>query len=174
MNWDAIGAIGEIIGAIAVLITLVYLAFQVRQSNKLAKMEMHEDSISHYLQNNGNFISNVETARVFREGLLNLDSISPSERIQLWGMLNNIIASFNHIREAYENGIYKKEVFEAWRGYVCGVLAMPGGKIYWNDGRSGYPEDLQVCIEDALDTAPGIDSLNPSYWSVEQPDESAS
>jgi len=32
MNWDAIGAIGEIIGALAVLITLIYLAVQVRQA----------------------------------------------------------------------------------------------------------------------------------------------
>jgi len=32
MNWDAIGALGEIIGALAVLITLIYLAVQVRQA----------------------------------------------------------------------------------------------------------------------------------------------
>jgi hypothetical protein len=30
MNWEAIGAIGEIVGALAVVLTLVYLAFQVR------------------------------------------------------------------------------------------------------------------------------------------------
>ena len=30
MNWDALGAIGEIVGALAVVFTLVYLAFQVR------------------------------------------------------------------------------------------------------------------------------------------------
>ena len=32
MNWDAIGAIGEIIGALAVFLTLVYLATQIRQN----------------------------------------------------------------------------------------------------------------------------------------------
>lgn len=32
MNWEAIGAVGEIIGAIAVGVTLVYLAVQVRRS----------------------------------------------------------------------------------------------------------------------------------------------
>lgn len=34
MNWDAIGAIGEIIGALAVVTTLLILLIQVRQSNK--------------------------------------------------------------------------------------------------------------------------------------------
>ena len=34
MNWDAIGAIGEVIGAIAVLVTLFYFAIQIRQNNR--------------------------------------------------------------------------------------------------------------------------------------------
>ncbi|MEZ5570378.1 MAG: hypothetical protein R3E64_00015 [Halioglobus sp.] len=39
MNWDAIGAIGEIIGAVAVLVTLIYLALQVRQTRKMLLAE---------------------------------------------------------------------------------------------------------------------------------------
>jgi hypothetical protein len=35
MNWDAIGAVGEIVGALTVLITLIYLATQIRQSNRI-------------------------------------------------------------------------------------------------------------------------------------------
>ena len=35
MNWEAIGAVGEIIGAFAVLATLIYLAMQVRQSREM-------------------------------------------------------------------------------------------------------------------------------------------
>ena len=37
MNWEAIGAIGEILGAIAVLVTLVYLAAQIRQNSRFVK-----------------------------------------------------------------------------------------------------------------------------------------
>ena len=33
MNWDAIGAIGEILGALAVVLTLGYLAIQVKQNS---------------------------------------------------------------------------------------------------------------------------------------------
>lgn len=39
MNWDAIGAFGEIAGAIAVVVSLVYLASQIRHSNNLMSME---------------------------------------------------------------------------------------------------------------------------------------
>ena len=37
MDWEAIGAIGEIIGAIAVLLTIVYLADQIKQNTKAVK-----------------------------------------------------------------------------------------------------------------------------------------
>jgi len=32
MNWDAIGAAGELVGAVAVLITVIYLAIQIRHT----------------------------------------------------------------------------------------------------------------------------------------------
>jgi hypothetical protein len=31
MNWEAVGAVAEMIGGIAVLVTLIYLALQLRQ-----------------------------------------------------------------------------------------------------------------------------------------------
>ncbi len=34
MNWEAIGAIGEMLGAAGVVLTLGYLAFQIRQNNR--------------------------------------------------------------------------------------------------------------------------------------------
>ena len=34
MNWHAIGAVGQMIGALAVVVTLAYLALQVRASTK--------------------------------------------------------------------------------------------------------------------------------------------
>ena len=37
MNWDAISALSEFIGAIAVVVTLIYLAVQVRQNTQSIK-----------------------------------------------------------------------------------------------------------------------------------------
>ena len=34
MNWDAFGAIGEAVGAIAVIATLFYLAVQIHQNSR--------------------------------------------------------------------------------------------------------------------------------------------
>jgi NAD/NADP transhydrogenase alpha subunit len=43
MNWDAISSVAEIIGAIAVVVSLIYLASQVKQSNTQARGEAHSN-----------------------------------------------------------------------------------------------------------------------------------
>lgn len=43
MNWDAVGAIGETVGAIAVIGSLVYLGIQIRIQNRESRLSaMHE------------------------------------------------------------------------------------------------------------------------------------
>jgi hypothetical protein len=37
MNWEAIGAVGELLGAIVVIATLLYLTRQVSQTNQISK-----------------------------------------------------------------------------------------------------------------------------------------
>jgi hypothetical protein len=42
MSWDAVGAIGEILGAVAVFLTLLYLAVQIKQNTLVAKATIRE------------------------------------------------------------------------------------------------------------------------------------
>ena len=37
MNWEAIAAIGEAVGGVAVIASLIYLALQIRQSRQLER-----------------------------------------------------------------------------------------------------------------------------------------
>ncbi len=34
MNWTAVGAIGELLGGVVIVITLIYLGIQIRQNTK--------------------------------------------------------------------------------------------------------------------------------------------
>ena len=48
MNWDAIGAVAEIIGAMTILVSLVYVSMQIRQSNAIAQAEAERDIYHHW------------------------------------------------------------------------------------------------------------------------------
>jgi hypothetical protein len=41
MNWEAIGAVGEVAGAVGVIITLAYLAVQIRNSSRATESQVH-------------------------------------------------------------------------------------------------------------------------------------
>ena len=43
LNWEAIGAVGELLGATAVFATLVYLATQIRQNTKMMKATIRQE-----------------------------------------------------------------------------------------------------------------------------------
>jgi len=44
MNWEAIGAIGEVLGAVAVILTLTYLAAQIRQNTRSTRATTYSDT----------------------------------------------------------------------------------------------------------------------------------
>lgn len=46
MNWEAVGAIGEVVGAIAVVATLGYFGFQIRAEARRARIEANRDRAS--------------------------------------------------------------------------------------------------------------------------------
>jgi hypothetical protein len=48
MNWEAIGAVGEVIGAVAVLVTLLYLSTQIRQANEISRYNGAKEVINQF------------------------------------------------------------------------------------------------------------------------------
>jgi len=52
MNWDAIGAIGETIGAIAVVVSILYLAIQIRSNTRATKASASFDATHSWATSN--------------------------------------------------------------------------------------------------------------------------
>ena len=57
MNWDAIGAVGETLGAVAVFVSLIYLASQIRAQNKEARIASGHEIIEAFRQSTAMLIS---------------------------------------------------------------------------------------------------------------------
>ena len=69
MNWEAVGAIGEVVGALAVVATLIYLASQIRQnmmSNRNAALETISAQNAAWLSL---ITQDAEVARIYSTGL---------------------------------------------------------------------------------------------------------
>jgi hypothetical protein len=81
VNWEAAGAIGEIIGAAAVVVSLVYLASQIRVQNREARAA----SVHQVLHEYSNTISRLherEMADVWIAAIEDFDSLSTAQRLR--------------------------------------------------------------------------------------------
>jgi len=86
MNWEAIGAIGEIVGAMAVVASLVYLATQIRQSTKVARSATR-NAIAESAQRLGqDFIDDTGMAEIFVKHISG-EELTPVEAIRSSGYL---------------------------------------------------------------------------------------
>ena len=64
MNWDAIGAVGELVGAAAVVATLLYLSVQMRLSREAAQVQSSYATIDVYSQWRSHLIGNERLAQI--------------------------------------------------------------------------------------------------------------
>ena len=159
MNWDAIGAIGEIIGAIAVVVTLIYLAVQLKQNTSSVKANSYQGWVASNLQINV-AMSNLAQSQIIGKG--NEDSANLSEDTYTsFGMMNIALMQMAQSTDyLYRTGSIDKELWESEMNRAAGILAFPGVRQWWDaGGRTQLTPSFVKLIE----------STNPelSYWNWE-------
>ena len=81
MNWDAMGAVGEVVGALAVVISIVYLAIQIRQNTQTTKLSVEID-ISKSFSTSLTELSSTNLPYIFFRGLDDLEQLTDEEAAQ--------------------------------------------------------------------------------------------
>ena len=112
MNWEAVGAIREIIGATAVVVSLVYLASQIRTQNR----ETRAASVHQVLHEYSNAISKLherEMADVWVEAIEDFDSLSPSQRLRFVVYLMVAVRSYEDAYFQWREGRLEDDVWHA-------------------------------------------------------------
>jgi len=128
VNWEAIGAVGEILGAIAVFVTLIYLASQIKQSNNLARFSGTKEIVNQFNQLNQMVTTNSDLRKVLaKTGELSADE---SEQIYTFAMMFCAVwlsAQIAHDNHQLEDAVYAacaKDVvveLERWPNFRQGV-----------------------------------------------------
>lgn len=134
MNWDAIGAIGEMVGAGAVVITLAVLTVQIRQSAKAARAQTKLDvnrNVATYL------LAQTQTntlARVWvKAGKQGYDALDPEEEFVLRGFAGAIVITFRGAYEQFRVGTISMEEWEGYRTELRSILTLfPAMKEIWD------------------------------------------
>ena len=141
MNWEAIGAIGEIVGAVAVVATLGYLAIQTRQSNKLARsnavLQLQAENRAH----RNSIAQDEELAKIVMKALQG-GELSDIELFRYRARNDSTMSFFESIYLQHEAGIIDEEDFLRYKPIIRNVaraasdlgierqVASPGFRVY--------------------------------------------
>ena len=101
MNWDALGAIGEIVGAVSVLATLIYLASQIRQTNEISRFGTTKDIMVKFDHLNEQLIAEPQ----LRHALHTSKPLTEEEEDMLYSFANSWANTWIICQSAYENGL---------------------------------------------------------------------
>jgi hypothetical protein len=79
MDITTLAAWGEFIGGIAVVVSLIYLASQIRQNSRLMRASTASATIATNTDFSGLVVQDSEVARIFREGMADRSSLSEDD-----------------------------------------------------------------------------------------------
>ena len=148
MNWEAIGAVGETVGALAVLVTLVYLAVQIRQNTKAVQATAVDSATSHLSKIREVIFVNADVANMYRRGNEDPASLSEDDTIRYRLLVHNImLALSNSITQASVSGLSESEAHSEL-SILGRVLKTPGGRWFWGACRHEFEESFRGIIDD--------------------------
>lgn len=128
------GAIGEAVGGVAVLFTLVYLALQLRKTTSVAHRQTYSAGAEAISRFSFDLARNPELHSVYRRALQQPDALESDELLQAHAILD----SYFSLMEGYylHNVEYgEKLAQERWSRILRRLLSMQGGGAYWRDNK---------------------------------------
>jgi hypothetical protein len=152
MNWEAIGAISEIVGAAAVVVTLAYLALQMRQNTKQLRIESHRALYSDYRQIVHDLRSDLEAQWPnISEAFNDWPSASPKSQALAHLFLAEIFLHLLSARKMYEEGSIDLAAYMPFEDFNVGLFTYPGVQHWWAGiGEFILPRTLSEIISKRL------------------------
>lgn len=146
MNWEAVAAVSEIVGAIAVVVSLLYVAKQIRAQNRESRIaSVHE--LNESFRNAITSFQNPDLADVFVRGKNDFQSLPETERLQFISMIQGIMRVWEDAYHQHQEGRLNDRVWNAMVVQFSGYLSLPGVIGVWSIRKMAYSEDFRAFVD---------------------------
>jgi len=130
MNWEAISAVGEIVGALAVFMSLAYLAIQIRaQSKESRAAAMHE--IYEGFRNNIADFSDRDIAEIFIKANDDIESLSEVEKFRLVTSGQRILRLWEEAFGMRRRGRLEDDIWNSMNKQYASIMGAPAIHYVW-------------------------------------------
>jgi hypothetical protein len=150
MTLEQLGVIAEIVSAISIVVTLVYLAIQIRgnaQSYRSAAVTDATTAMQSFYQELG---TNPATSRLFLDGLRNPDALSLQDQFQYLMLMHSCYLGFQRSFFLARHGTLDLALRDSIGTAIHAVNHLPGMHFYWRQRKGYFQPEFAEWVEGLL------------------------
>jgi hypothetical protein len=150
LNWDAVGAIAELAGALGVIITLAYLAVQLRHNTATVRSNSATAHTQAVQASTIALTQDEETNKLFWKGLANRASLSPGDQRRFDGIVSCQLLTLEQAWRFREEGAIDDVAWQGTRASISWFAHTPGFLDYWSTWGSNHNPGFGTVVEEAI------------------------
>jgi len=131
MNWDAVGAVGELVGSVGVVITLAYFAVQTKNRSKAVQSISTNQSRAALTDVMGMIAGDGEAMAIYYTGMTEPASLDPQQQVRFDTFIFLQLRATETMFWEHEDKLLSDDLWQAqWRAQQR-VLSSRGGQESW-------------------------------------------
>jgi hypothetical protein len=147
---NELGSLGEFISGLAVVVTLVYLALQIRHNTRAVRSSMHHDMIDSTLRIAESVSDNENLGRIVLKADEDYESLTTEERTRFEAYAERVFSNFESVFYSYRNSMIEQDLWESWEA------------SYRQDERPQHLRDFMDFVDQYYRTHPTNDAAKKS------------
>jgi hypothetical protein len=141
--------VAEIVGAIAVVISLVYVGVGIRQNTDAIMSTNHQNLLALDIDKNSWF-RDPDFAALYESALIDIDGLSAPQLRQFSTYVSDQMNIWEDIYITHEKGLIDDRVWEGYDEYYSSQLRLPSYRQIWAKKKDGWTGEFARHAESVL------------------------
>ena len=161
MNWDVISAFSETIGAIAVIVTIGYLAVQIRQQNAAMRSAATQEASGQAADLYLSMAMDQRLPIIFVEFLNDPTSKNSEETARFMALMTGAFFNIQNWYFQSRDGYLDESLWNSWSRVIRMMSALPGFQLFWEQRSSIYSSEFCKHLETEVFDAEPAENFRP-------------
>ena len=153
MNWDAIGAVGELVGASGVIISVAYLAIQIKKQTAEARLAATRELAAQHQDGLKLIAADPALSKIYLKAIRDYRSLPDEEKVRISIVFNDIFRNteqrYLHTKSGHIEGSYLESINKV----VVLFLSYPGVREWWLTSTHGFDTGFVSYIAERIGEA---------------------
>ncbi len=152
MTLEDLGNLGEFIGALAVVVSLAYLAVQIRYNTKTVRASTYQTVLDSNMRTTDPILFNPEAERVYRIGRRDLSQLTADERPLFRQIVVRFLLNYEAIYLQHQHGIVDSDYWRGRQFALQRLVTQPGVRAHMEGRiREAYVTGFRELVDSLLE-----------------------